>query len=96
MTIHDIIRRPIDTEKYDRARDRFNQYAFEVDRRATKLQVRHAVETLFKVAVTDVQTHIARGKYTRGGGAQLGKRPNWKRAIVTLKAGEAISVFEGK
>lgn len=95
MTLYEIIRRPLDTEKYDRARDQHNQYAFEVDRKATKLDVKRAVETVFKVSVTDVQTQIHRGKNARMG-VTAGQRSNWKRAIVTLKAGDAISLFEGK
>jgi large subunit ribosomal protein L23 len=95
MIITDVIRRPLDTEKFDRARDQLNQYAFEVDRKATKLQVKQAIESLFKVKVVEVQTQIHRGKWRRSGNT-LGQRPNWKRAIVTLKEGEAISLFEGK
>jgi large subunit ribosomal protein L23 len=95
MTIYEVIRRPLDTEKYDRARDQHNQYAFEVDKKATKLDVKRAVESVFKVSVTDVQTQLHRGKNARMG-TSLGKRSNWKRAIVTLKEGDAISLFEGK
>jgi large subunit ribosomal protein L23 len=95
MTIFDIIKRPLDTEKFDRAREQFNQYSFEVDRRATKLQVKAAVEQIFKVSVTDVQTQILRGKNKRMGLTE-GRTSNKKRAIVTLKAGDAISLFEAK
>jgi large subunit ribosomal protein L23 len=95
MTLYDIIRRPLDTEKFDRARDQHNQYAFEVEKKATKLQVKQAVEQIFKVSVTAVQTQLIRGKNARWG-ANAGRRPNWKRAIVTLKEGDAISLFEGK
>ena len=95
MNLYQVIRRPMDTEKFDRARDRFNQYAFEVDRHATKLEVKSAVETLFKVSVTQVNTQLHRGKNARMG-TTAGRRANWKRAIVTLKAGDAISLFEGK
>lgn len=95
MTIYQIIKRPLDTEKFDRARDTFNQYAFEVDRKATKLQVKAAVEQLFKVSVTDVQTQILRGKNKRMGLTE-GRTSNKKRAIVTLKEGDAISLFEAK
>jgi large subunit ribosomal protein L23 len=95
MNLLQVIRRPLDTEKFDRARDQFNQYAFEVDKKATKLQVKSAVEKLFKVAVTDVQTQIHRGKNKRMGTTE-GRTSNWKRAIVTLKEGDAISLFEGK
>lgn len=95
MTLYDIIRRPLDTEKFDRARDQHNQYAFEVDKKATKLQVKQAIEQIFKVSVTAVQTQLLRGKNARWG-TNAGRRPNWKRAIVTLKEGDAISLFEGK
>jgi large subunit ribosomal protein L23 len=95
MNLYEVIRRPLDTEKYDRARDQLNQYAFEVDRKATKLDVKRAIEQLFKVSVTQVQTQIHRGKNARMGNT-LGRRVNWKRAIVTLKEGDAISLFEGK
>lgn len=95
MTIYDVIKRPLDTEKFDRARDQFNQYAFEVDRRATKLQVKSAIEQIFKVTVTEVQTQILRGKNKRMGLTE-GRTSNKKRAIVTLKAGDAISLFEAK
>lgn len=95
MTIYEVIKRTVDTEKFDSARDEFNQYCFEVDKRATKLQVKQAVEQLFKVGVTAVQTQIHRGK-TKRTGAIEGRRPNWKRAIVTLRQGDAISLFEGR
>lgn len=95
MNLYDIIRRPLDTEKFDRARDKHNQYAFEVDKKATKLDVKQAVEKIFKVSVAAVQTQILRGKNSRTA-LTSGRRPNWKRAIVTLKQGDAISLFEGK
>lgn len=95
MTIYEVIKRTVDTEKFDRARDELNQYCFEVDRRATKLEVKQAIEQLFKVGVTQVQTQIHRGK-TKRMGAIEGRRPNWKRAIVTLRQGDAISLFEGR
>jgi large subunit ribosomal protein L23 len=95
MNLYDIIRRPLDTEKFDRARDQHNQYAFEVDKKATKLQVKYAVENIFKVSVTSVNTQVLHGKNARMG-ATTGRRANWKRAIVTLKDGDAISLFEGK
>ncbi len=95
MTLYEIIKRPLDTEKFDRARDTLNQYAFEVNKKATKLDVKRAIESIFKVSVTGVQTQMHRGKNARMGNT-LGKRSNWKRAIVTLKQGDAISLFEGK
>ena len=95
MTTYEIIKSPLDTEKFDRMRDQLNQYAFEVDRRANKLQVKAAIEQLFKVTVTDVQTQILRGKAKRTGLVE-GRTASRKRAIVTLKQGDAISLFEAK
>ena len=91
----DIIRRPLITEKAERAREEARHFAFEVHREATKIQVKNAVEKLFGVHVTVVRTSIARGKNKRVG-RNMGRRPNWKKAIVTLKEGESISLFEGK
>ncbi len=95
MNSLDIIRRPLDTEKLDKQRDALNQYAFEVAREATKLDVKRAVEQFFKVKVIDVRTSIVRGKSKRLGRSE-GRRPNWKKALVVLKEGDAISLFEGK
>jgi large subunit ribosomal protein L23 len=90
----DVVKRPLITEKSERGREAAQQYAFEVHRDATKIQVKGAVEKLFNVHVTAVRTSIARGKNKRVG-RNLGRRPNWKKAIVTLKEGETISLFEG-
>src|SRR3989454_10898535 len=91
----EIIKRPLDTEKLDRMRDRENKFAFEIDLKANKTEVKQAVEQLFKVKVLDVKTSIVRGKFRRIGRSE-GRRPNWKKAIVTLKEGDAIQLFEGK
>jgi large subunit ribosomal protein L23 len=61
---------------------------------ATKPQIKHAIEALFKVTVTDVRTLVVRAKL-RAYGRYHGRRPSWKKAIVTLKDGDAIQVFEG-
>ena len=95
MNRFEIIKRPLDTEKLDRMRDRENKFAFEIDMKANKTEVKQAIEQLFKVKVLDVKTAIVRGKFRRLGRTQ-GQRPNWKKAIVTLKEGDAISLFEGK
>ena len=95
MNRFDIIKRPLDTEKLDRMRDRENKFAFEIALQANKTEVKQAIEGLFKVKVLDVKTSIVRGKYRRIGRSE-GKRSNWKKAIVTLKEGDAISLFEGK
>ena len=94
LTDQDVVKRPLITEKSERGREAAQQYAFEVHRDATKIQVKGAVEKLFGVHVTAVRTSIARGKNKRVG-RNLGRRPNWKKAIVTLKEGETISLFEG-
>ena len=94
LLIQDVVKRPLITEKNERARELARQFAFEVHRDATKIQVKQAVETLFKVHVLDVRTAIARGKNKRVG-RSVGQRPNWKKAFVTLKEGETIALFEG-
>lgn len=95
MNRFDIIKRPLDTEKLDRMRDRDNKFAFEIDVKANKTEVKQAIEQLFKVKVLDVKTSIVRGKFRRIGKSE-GQKSNWKKAIVTLKEGDAISLFEGK
>ena len=94
MKIHDVIKGPIITEKLDMARERLRQYSFIVDKKATKYDVARAVETLFKVSVEGVRTNIVRGK-TKRVGKSIGQRPNFKKAVVTLKEGDKIELFEG-
>jgi large subunit ribosomal protein L23 len=93
MTPEEIIRRPIIlTEKATLLRERDNQVIFEVARTATKIQIRDAVQRLFKVGVTGVNTMLVRGKERRMGRGK-GKMQNWKKAIVTLKEGDSIDFF---
>ena len=94
MNINDVIKGPLITEKLDKAREKFRQYSFIVDRKATKHDVARAVETLFKVTVEGVRTNVVRGKIKRVG-RNIGKRPNFKKAVVTLKEGDKIELFEG-
>jgi len=94
MNINDVVKGPLITEKLDQAREKFRQYSFIVDRKATKLDVARAVSTLFKVNVEAVRTNIVRGKIKRVG-KSIGKRPNYKKAVVTLKEGDKIELFEG-
>jgi large subunit ribosomal protein L23 len=94
LSHEDVVRRPIVSEKSERHRELFKHYAFEVHEGATKIQVKSAVEKLFSVHVTSVHTSIARGKNKRVG-RNMGRRPNWKKAVVTLKEGETIPLFEG-
>ena len=93
MNLTDIIKGPIVTEKLDKAREDAHQYAFLVDREANKSEIADAVEKLFKVSVTAVRTSIHRGKVKRIG-RSIGRRQNWKRAVVTLKDGQSIDLFE--
>lgn len=94
MEIHQVIRKPLVTEKGAVLRETQNQYLFEVDVNANKHQVKAAVEQLFKVDVLDVKTLKVRGKIKRIG-RSVGKKPNWKKAYVTLKEGAKIEFFEG-
>ena len=90
---YDVIIRPLITEKATiLAGD--SKYAFQVDRRANKVQVRKAVETAFNVKVTKVNTMNVHGKRRRVG-ARTSKAPDWKKAIVTLAEGDSIQIFEG-
>jgi large subunit ribosomal protein L23 len=94
MKIHDVIKGPLITEKLDQAREKFRQYSFIVDKKATKIDVARAVESLFKVSVEGVRTNVVHGKVKRVG-RNIGRRPNYKKAIVTLKEGDKIELFEG-
>ena len=78
------------TEKGTRQGEKFNQYTVVADRRATKPQIRTAVQELFKVKVTKVNTLNVRGKLRRQRTTQAGRTPHWKKAIVTLKKGDRI------
>ncbi|MGN6555666.1 MAG: 50S ribosomal protein L23 [Verrucomicrobiota bacterium] len=92
MNSFEIIKTVRLTEKGTRQADSFNQYTVVADRRATKPQIRQAVQELFKVKVVKVNTLNVRGKARRQRTAQAGKAPNWKKAIVTLKDGDKITL----
>jgi large subunit ribosomal protein L23 len=89
-----IIRRPLVTEKSTQQKEVTRQYAFEVHPDANKIEIQSAVERLFKVRVVQVRTCNVLGKVKRLG-RRFGKRPDWKKAIVTLKEGDRIDFFEG-
>ena len=93
-TLHRTIVRPLITEKSSAAYQARGEYTFEVHPDATKPQIRTAIEQLFGVKVTGVWTLNVRGKEKRMG-KTVGRRPNWKKAIVKLRAGDTIEVFEG-
>lgn len=95
MNVYQVLKRPILTEKSDFQRDD-NQYVFEVARQANKLQIKEAVETIFDVRVTAVNTMTMKPKKRRLGRKLITTRPAWKRAVVTLAPGERIQdFFEG-
>jgi large subunit ribosomal protein L23 len=94
LTPENIIVRPIAlTEKATRLKAAHNQVVFEVAREANKIQIREAVEKLFDVKVVSVNTLVLRGKVKNVGRRPL-KRPNWKKAIVTLRKGDDIQFFD--
>ncbi len=96
MQPEQIIRRPIIlTEKSTRLRENQNKVIFEVLRTANKIQIKGAIEALFKVGVVDVNTLLIRGKEKRMGRGYA-KLRNWKKAVVTLKTGDAIQFFDEK
>jgi len=89
-----IIKRPLAlTEKASRLKVDNNQVVFEVDRGANKIQIRTAVEEMFGVKVLSVNTLVQRGKLKRMGRG-LAKRPNYKKAVVTLREGNDIQFFD--
>jgi large subunit ribosomal protein L23 len=92
--VYEIIRRPLVTEKSTQQKETSRQYAFEVNLKANKNEIQSAVERLFKVKVLEVRTCNVLGKVKRLG-RKYGKRPDWKKAIVTLREGDRIEFFEG-
>ena len=93
MEARGILIRPIVTEKSTALMEQ-GKYTFRVPLAATKIQIRQAVEQIFKVKVQAVNTMRYEGKLKRMGRTQ-GRRSDWKKAVVTLKPGEAIELFEG-
>ena len=94
MIQYDIIRRPVITEKTSIQKEVSNQFTFEVDRLANRVEIKKAVESIFNVKVAVVRTMQVKGKTKRRGWI-VGKRRDWKKAIVTLMPGERIDFFEG-
>lgn len=92
-TVYDVLVRPIVTEASTDAME-LNKYTFEVARSASKVEIREAVQTIFKVRVVKVNTLWIRGKVKRRGKA-TGRTPDRKKAIVTLAPGDSIELFEG-
>ena len=94
-TAYDIIKRPIITEQ-SMEQTEIKRYTFEVDKRANKIEIAKAVEEIFGVKVAKVNTLNMQGKAKRLGAQPAGRRPSWKKAMVTLTAdSKSIEFFEG-
>ncbi len=94
MHLYEVLRRPLTTEKTNRLKDDLRQYAFEVDLRATKPQIKEAVQTAFKVQVLDVNV-MRMSRKRRHYGRRVIYKPAWKKAIVAIPADQRIDLFEG-
>jgi large subunit ribosomal protein L23 len=93
MNIYSVIKKPHVTEKTSLGSDSTNTVSLVVDKEANKIEIKQAVETLFKVKVSDVRTVTVAGK-TKRFGKTSAKRSNWKKAYVTLQEGQSIDFFE--
>ena len=93
MNIYSVIKKPHVTEKTSLGSDSTNTVSLVVDKDANKIEIKQAVETLFKVQVSDVRTVNVAGKMKRFG-KTTAKRSNWKKAYVTLQEGQSIDFFE--
>jgi len=94
VNLHDVIRKPLVTEKSTIGRETQNLVTFAVDPHANKHEIRAAVEQLFSVTVLDVHT-MRQPRKTRRVGKHQGRKPEWKKAIVKLAEGQSIEFFEG-
>ncbi len=94
MRVHQVIRRPLVTEKSNIGRADQNIVTLAVDPKANKHEIRRAVEELFDVSVVDVRT-MRMPRKTRKVGKTSGRNPEWKKAIVRLAEGQTIEFFEG-
>lgn len=90
-----ILLKPMLTEKCMKMKEGTNTFAFKIHPKANKIEVKRAVQKLFNVQVEDVRTMLVQGKTKRMGRFE-GRRPGWKKALVTLKQGETIEFFETK
>ena len=94
MISHETVIRPLITEKTGIQKELNNQLTFEVDRRANRIEIKQAIESIFNVRVAAVKTMQVKGK-TKQRGRIIGQRRDWKKAIVKLMPGERIDFFEG-
>ncbi|HLE30614.1 MAG TPA: 50S ribosomal protein L23 [Anaerolineales bacterium] len=97
ITVYDVLRRPIETEKSRHQSGKLHQYVFEVAPQATKPQIKEAVETLFDVEVQKINVIVAPAKKGRRGRGRrmVVRKAQYKKAIVTIRADQTIDVFEG-
>lgn len=93
-TIYDILVEPFITEKSNKLHDKLGKVVFKVNIDSTKHEIKRAIELLFKVKVLAVNTILMQGKKRRVRHS-IGRRPNWKKAIITLEEGQTIEFFEG-
>jgi large subunit ribosomal protein L23 len=93
-TLLQIIKKPLVTERATNLRALSNQYVFQVAVGATKGDIKRAVQELFKVKVTQVRTMRVHGKFRRMGNSAGAYRPDWKKAIVSVQAGQEIKILE--
>ena len=94
MNVHEIIRRPLVTEKSNIGREENNLVTLAVDPRANKHEIRRAVEQLFDVQVVEVRT-MRMPRKSRRVGKFVGRKPEWKKAVVELAQGQSIEFYEG-
>lgn len=94
MYKYQVVKGPLVTEKANLQKEGYGQVSFKVHRKANKIEIRQAVETLLKAEVVDVRTMNVRGKRRRMG-KHIGRRPDWKKAIIKLAAGQHIEGLEG-
>lgn len=96
MKLSDVLIKPVVTEKVNKATEKFNRYYFIVDKKANKLEIKKAVEDFYGVAVAEVNTAVMPGKskfrFTKAGFI-AGRKPSFKKAIVTLAEGETIDLY---
>ncbi|MFL9481200.1 50S ribosomal protein L23 [Chitinophagaceae bacterium LWZ2-11] len=96
MKLNEVLIKPILTEKANAQQDKLRRYAFRVDRRANKLEIKKAIEQFYGVSVLDVNTAVVPGKnktrYTKAGFIQ-GQKPAYKKAMVTVAEGETIDLY---
>ena len=95
QNIHDVICRPVISEKSTALAEVGGRYVFEVSPKANKQEIQDAVQRLFNVKVKEVHTMVMHGKFKTAGRMRV-KRSNWKKAIVTLVEGQKIEVFQAK